>query len=146
MAGAGLTMARLFRVLVCFTVCAALAGCGEENPKTYPIPGRLVYTDGKPVPGATIVLRTTHREKVVVARGAVDKDGRFELTTFATKDGVIEGDHEITIIPIPGSDGDGPPKRIIPTKYSSAETSDLTFTVKADTPEILITIEPVGKR
>ncbi|MCE9560623.1 MAG: carboxypeptidase-like regulatory domain-containing protein [Planctomycetes bacterium] len=123
-----------------------LSGCGGGNPKTYRIPGRLVYEDGKPVPGATIVLQTTHDGKRIPARGLVNPDGTFELTTFTDKDGVIEGEHDITIVPLPATDSATPSKPVIAAKYSSSESSGLKFTVKLDTTEILVKVEPPGKK
>lgn len=124
---------------------AVLAGCGSGNPKTYPIPGRLVYRDGQPVPGATVVLQTTQGDKQLTARGMVRTDGTFDLTTFAEGDGAVEGEHRVTVIPIPSADG---PKvaTVVPAKYADPDQSKLTVSIAPGTPEIRITIDPPGKR
>jgi len=126
----------------CLLVLGGLSGCGNGNPKTYRIPGRLVYEDGKPVPGATIVLQTTHDGQRIAARGMVNTDGTFELTTFTDNDGVIEGEQDITIVALPATDSATPSKPVVAAKYSSAESSGLKFTVKPDTTELLIKVEP----
>lgn len=130
----------------CLLALCCVSGCGDATPKTYRIPGRLVYEDGKPVPGATIVLQTTHDGKRVVARGQVNADGTFELTTFTDKDGVVEGEHDVTIVPLPATDGATPSKPVVAAKYSNADSSGLKVTVKPDATEILVKVEPPGKK
>lgn len=129
-------------VSVCILALGCVSGCGDATPKTYRVPGRLVYEDGKPVPGATIVLTTTHDGKRIPARGMVNPDGTFELTTFADKDGVIAGEHDVTIVSLPATDSATPSKPVVAAKYSNSETSGLKTTVKPDAAEILIKVEP----
>jgi hypothetical protein len=75
-----------------------------------------------------------------------DKDGTFELTTFTDKDGVIEGEHDVTVVALPATDSATPSKPIVAAKYSNAETSGLKVTVRPDATEILIKVEaPVKK-
>jgi len=76
----------------------------------------------------------------------VNTDGTFELTTFTDKDGVIEGEHDITIVAVPATDSATPSKPVVAAKYSSSESSGLKFTVKPDTTELLIKVEPPGKK
>ncbi|MBA4190333.1 MAG: hypothetical protein C0467_20290 [Planctomycetaceae bacterium] len=135
-------MARRFHYWLLVSACLLTLGCNAGTPKTYRIPGRLVYDDGKPVPGATIVLQTTHDGQRIAARGMVNTDGTFELTTFTDKDGVIEGEHDITIVLLPATDSATPSKPVVAAKYSNSESSGLKFTVKPDTTEILIKVEP----
>ena len=82
-----------------------LAGCGDGSLKTYKIPGKLVYQDNSPVPGASVVLQTTVGDKVVSARGMASQDGRFTLTTFKEADGIVAGEHTVSISPLPAPDG-----------------------------------------
>ncbi|WP_439621918.1 carboxypeptidase-like regulatory domain-containing protein [Gemmata sp.] len=130
----------------CFLALCCLSGCGDATPKTYRIPGRLVYEDGTPVPGATVVLQTTHDGKRIPARGMANPDGTFELTTFTDKDGVIEGEHDVTVVPLPATDSAAPAKPVVAAKYSNAESSGLKVTVKPDATEILIKVEAPGKK
>lgn len=116
-----------------------LAGC-SDGPRTYRIPGKLVYADGAPVPGASVVLQTTAGEKIIAARGMASPDGTFTLTTFKNEDGVVAGDHEISISPLPAPDGAKPAQPPVPAEYWDFTTSGLTTTVTPDTPELVITI------
>jgi hypothetical protein len=124
----------------------ALAGCGDGNPKTYPIPGRLVYQGGAPVPGATIVFQTTVEGKVIPARGMVQQDGRFELTTFKEGDGVVAGEHKVAVVSLPSPDGPKPVHPIIPPQYGDFDSSGLKSTVTPETQEIVITINRAGRK
>ncbi|VTU02617.1 secreted protein : Uncharacterized protein OS=Blastopirellula marina DSM 3645 GN=DSM3645_13555 PE=4 SV=1: CarboxypepD_reg [Gemmataceae bacterium] len=130
----------------CLLALCCLSGCGDANPKTYRVPGRLVYEDGKPVPGATVVLQTTHEGRRIPARGMTDKDGAFELTTFTDKDGVLEGEHDVTIVALPATDSATPTRPVVAAKYSSVESSGLKVTVRPDATEILIKVEAPGKK
>src|SRR4051794_39670368 len=78
-------MAKFFfplRVAAAGLLAGILAGCGSGGPRTYQIPGKLTYEDGTPVPGASIVLQTHVKDQVIAARGMVQRDGQFHLTTF----------------------------------------------------------------
>ena len=123
----------LFLILVLF------AGCGGDL-KTYRIPGKLVYEDGSPVPGASVVLQTKVGDQIVAARGVASPDGRFDLATFKEADGVVAGEHEVSISPLPVAEGVKVARPVIPALYWDFATSGLKTTVAPDTPEIILTI------
>lgn len=116
-----------------------LAGC-SDGPRTYRIPGKLVYADGAPVPGASVVLQATVDDKIVAARGMATLDGQFTLTTFQDGDGVVAGEHQVSISPIPAPDGPKPVQLPVPVEYWDFETSGLATTITPETKEIVITI------
>ncbi|WP_254513250.1 hypothetical protein [Anatilimnocola floriformis] len=122
-----------------FILSAILTGCGSSGPRTYRIPGQLVYDDGTPVPGASVVLQTKVDDKVISARGMVGLEGKFELTTFHEGDGVVAGEHQVAISAIPVPDGVKPPPPI-PPRYGTFETSGLTTSVTPSTKLIEIKI------
>lgn len=126
--------------LFALALLVPVAGCGDGNPKTYSIPGRLVYEDGKPVPGASVVFQTTVDGKVVSARGMAGPDGRFELTTFKEKDGVVAGEHRVAVSPVPVPDDQKPAVPAVPPPYGDFATSGLKATVAPDTSELVVTI------
>jgi hypothetical protein len=121
-----------------------LAGCGTSGPKTYKIPGKLVYEDQSPVPGASVVLQTTIDGQVISARGMVGPDGAFELTTFKMGDGVVAGEHDVSVSPLPAPDG-APAPPSIPMKYWDFATSELRTTVTPETKEIVIKLDRAAK-
>jgi hypothetical protein len=123
----------------------AVTGCGSGGPRTYRIPGKLVYDDGSPVGGASVVLQTTVNDKPVDARGMVAPDGKFELSTFKEGDGVVAGEHQVSISPVPVPEGTRPLGPPIPAKYWDFSTSQLTTSVTPQTTEILITLNRNAK-
>ncbi len=133
----------LFRLLT-VAFCLALVGCGSGEIKTYQIPGKLVYDDGTPVNNASIVLQTTVGDKAVEARGSADPEGKFELTTFHDGDGVVAGEHSVSVAPITVGDSATPTAPHVPPKYSDFTTSGLKTTVTPETKEIVITISRSG--
>jgi hypothetical protein len=137
-------MTGLFRSVVGIplVLCAALlVGCSKGEVKTYPIPGKLVYQDNSPVPGATLVFQTTVDGKPVAARGTADSEGKFTLTTFEEGDGVVAGEHQVSVSPLPAGDGPAPVKPAVPPVYSDFAASGLKTTVSPETSEIVITID-----
>ncbi len=135
----------LQRVALAALLLAGLSGCGGDL-KTYSVPGKLAYQDGTAVPGASIVLQTTVGDKVISARGMATPDGRFTLTTFKPGDGVVAGDHQVSISPLPAPDGAKPAQPPVPNQYWDFTTSGLTTTVTPQTSEIVLTINRSAKK
>lgn len=121
-------------------------GCGKRGPQTYRIPGKLVYEDNSPVPGASVVLQTTVDGQLIDARGMASPDGKFDLTTFRDGDGVVAGDHQVAISPLPAPDGAKPAQPPVPSQYWDFSSSGLRTSVTPQTKEIVITIDRSGKK
>lgn len=130
--------------LASVALCLAIVGCGGGEIETYPIPGKLVYEDGTPVNGATLVLQTTVDEKTIDARGEADSEGKFQLTTFEEGDGVVAGEHAVAVSSITMGDSATPMAPSVPPVYSDFSTSGLKTTVTPETKEIVITIKRSG--
>jgi hypothetical protein len=62
------------------------------------------------------------------ANGELKADGTFVLTTFQPGDGVVAGEHRVSVT------GTGPrtSKELVPKKYLSGDTSKLTAQVDSD--------------
>jgi hypothetical protein len=73
-------------------------------------------------------------------------DGKFALTTFKEGDGVVAGEHQVSISPLPAADGAKPVQPPVPAMYWDFTTSGLTTTVTPNTSEIVITINRSGKK
>ncbi len=69
-------------------VCSLLCGCSSQLP-TYPVAGKIRFVEGGPVKVGTVELKS--REHGVQARGHIETDGTFTLTTFAEGDGAVAG-------------------------------------------------------
>lgn len=120
------------------------SGCGDGGPRTYPIPGKAAFEDGTPVESGSIVFQIELDGKPVPARGMV-KDGAFTLTTFKPNDGIVAGEHAVSLRGLPPAEGAKPPANPIPAKYGDFGTSGLKATVAPDTKEIVIKIAKGAK-
>ena len=136
---------------------AVSSGCGggvEDRPPTFPVSGTVAY-NGSPVEGATVSFMMEGAPRA--ATGVTNKDGKFQLSTFALNDGAVVGTHTITVMKDDPSKGDGPSddallkdpnalagqmekmaeeadnfKGVLPQKYSAMSSSPLSETVSED--------------
>jgi hypothetical protein len=105
---------------------ALLAGC-DSSRQTYPAGGTVLFDDGKPLSQGLVTFRLTGTAESVTARGPIQRDGTFTLTTFKDGDGAIAGTHQaLVVVPLVESYTGPPP---INRKFSSYESSKLEFTV-----------------
>lgn len=141
------------RIAILCLCLSTLSGCGAEKVKrdpVYPVKGKVTYK-GKPVVGADVTF--AHEGGKRSAFGRTDNEGMYQLTTFGSNDGAIEGKQSVTIskpsaapaepeAPIESDayvpPGFGPPPKAqkptdeIPAKYSQAATSGLIAVVNTD--------------
>ena len=109
-------------------VIVTLVGCGGSD-RAYPVSGKVVYTDGRPVVAGTIEFESVDRQPKINARGIIQADGTFRLGTFADGDGAVAGKHRAIVMwPVRTEDHDPGPSDVDP-RYSSYDKSGLEFTV-----------------
>ena len=117
-------------------VTFSLVGCGSGHAPTYPTSGKVTFTDGKTLGGGSVSFRSLDEARATSARGMIQPDGSFVLTTFEQGDGAVEGRHQALVsVPISPEQDDykgGPPPAAIDSKFSSFTTSGLEFTVSTD--------------
>ena len=123
---------------------SVIPGCGSS--KTSPVTG-VVTLDGRPVAKAGVAFRPLDGSRM--STGETNQDGEFTLTCYERGDGAIPGSHTVTVtkfeekrLDLPeGADeltaemaaskaGEPKKKWLVPEKYSSKDTSGLTFTVE----------------
>src|SRR5687768_214146 len=78
---------------------AALVGCGDGLPQTYPVQGKVVYRGAKGPPGGTITFQLA-ADPQVVADAELGADGRFVLTTKMlgkSKPGAAAGEYNVMV-------------------------------------------------
>jgi hypothetical protein len=142
-------MIRWARCSWALLLLVASSGCGRGLPETAPVTGRVTL-GGQPVPGGAIQFWPKSGRP---ARGAIQPDGTYTLTTFDDKDGAVLGQHVVTIEatrvegpvpPIkstedeiayysrPGAKPLVEPKieRLVPERYGRRETSGLSAEVR----------------
>lgn len=129
---------RQLRRLAIGLVFVPLVGCGRGGTPTYSAGGKVQYEDGSPLFAGTVSFRSLENVNHPAARGEVQSDGSFELTTFSPGDGAVLGRHQVLVVlPTqggrPGFKLPTPPPPIAP-RFSNFETSGLEFTV-TETPE-----------
>ncbi len=100
-----------------------------------PVRGKVFYR-GSPAVGAEIVFRPARaaaRKPAETARGRVEADGSFRLTTYRAFDGAAAGEYQISMTwypPTPVLGGSRGANRL-PERYARPETSKLTATVES---------------
>ena len=123
------------RAVLCTpTLLVSLVGCGS-GARTYPAGGRVTFPDGSPLDGGAVEFRSLDTDPSVSARGMINADGTFSLTTYESDDGAVEGKHQALIVP-KRPDGhrweelrfSGQPPPFDP-RFQRFDTSGLTFTV-----------------
>lgn len=85
------------RLQICICIgILSFVGCGSGREKTYPVEGIVVFKDGSRVKVGTVETKSLRTGSQ--ARGTIDQDGRFSLTTFENNDGAVAGDHQVVIV------------------------------------------------
>jgi hypothetical protein len=121
-------------------VMLTLAGC-ESNPMAsltlYPVKGRVLLPDGKPLTSGRIVFVAA--KSTVTSTATIESDGSF-VVKGSTGDGLPEGDYRVRLEvdesklrPAAGKPGQAMPTALpFPAKYADEDSSELTATVKPD--------------
>lgn len=127
---------------------ASFVGCSDGRLKTYPVKGKVAFKTGSPVHVGTIELKS--REHGVQARGSIDKDGTFTLTTYVDSDGAVAGLHDCVVVQFvmteeltdfkPSAQG------VVHPRFASYSTSGLSVGIKTDQPnDLKIEVEGIKK-
>lgn len=142
-------------------ILVGTGGCSPEGapwakarPPVYPVSGRVLL-GGQPLVGASVHFFSADAKRT--AYGMTDGEGRFELTTFESGDGAVEGEHSVKVrkvdiishddpsIDYASSLKTAPPpetKWHSPQRYADYATSGLSAVVAKDGPnKILLELE-----
>ena len=121
--------------VACITFCCTVVGCGRPADML-PVHGQVLFR-GEPLTYGSVMFQPT--EEGELARGKIQEDGTFVLTTHKTGDGVRLGTCRVRVTayeaqrpggakPV-GKDEPTLGRSAIPTKYQSFGTSELTVEV-----------------
>jgi hypothetical protein len=116
---------------VTLVLIGLVTGCGSGKLPTYQADGKVKYSDGKPMSVGWVSFRSLDTEKPLTARGEVKSDGTFRLTTFRTDDGAVLGRHQ-AVVAAPVREDDPPSAAVLDRRFSSYDSSGLSFTVSED--------------
>ncbi|WP_145291565.1 hypothetical protein [Pirellulimonas nuda] len=87
--------------------------------------------DGKPLPqGIVYVIPSKGR----MAKGLIQADGSFELSTYGDGDGAQLGTHPVTVAALSADELDASQKKLrvpVPKRYTQARSSGLSVDVQA---------------
>jgi hypothetical protein len=140
---------RVCYVLALIGFVLQIAGCGSNGPEVYPVRGKVVYQDGTPMSEGMVEFEALEGEfSGRNARGLIQDDGTFVLTTQKPGDGAVAGQHRAIIrepIRIVGFGEQGRPPIIDPV-FAQYATSGLKFTVKEQENQIEIEVHKPGDR
>ena len=122
--------------LVAAGLAPGLTGCGRgDRLPTYKTTGSVLFSDGKPLEGGTIVFESV--DHPVTARSVIDLDGTFTLNTYGKGDGAVAGKHRVAISPAVNMAIDRDevrPRRVIHPRFTDIDESGLEFEVNAEGP------------
>jgi len=126
---------RMLTLLSVSTITVALVGCGDGRPGRVPMSGQVLI-DGEPL---------THGYVRFVPKDArpsgakLDEQGRFTLSCYGEKDGIIPGVHQLEV---DASEWISNKKRKwhAPPKYFRYKTSELTQEITESTESIVINL------
>lgn len=134
------------RLQVGLLVCL-LFGCGVAGPKTAIVKGTVTFK-GKPVPNGTVTFVPASGHH---ATGEIRPDGSYTLTSFRPGDGAVPGTYKVIVVAMQDMTGRLPedrtplPPPIVPNKYTSIATTDLTVEVKEGENQIDLPLRDDGK-
>ena len=122
-------------VLVAALLISVLVGC-NRRPRVAPVSGVVKY-EGQPLEFGAIMTQPAQGQP---ARGMIQSDGSFVLSTFDEGDGAIVGTHKVRIScyeaqrdGMQASEGEiSLGKLLIPRKYTLYDQSGLTLEVAND--------------
>ncbi|HEY2411855.1 MAG TPA: hypothetical protein VGI40_06420 [Pirellulaceae bacterium] len=118
-------------------VALLLPGCGGGSTGLAVVKGKISYK-GKPVPHGTVNFLPNDGNKPT-GTGEIQPDGSYELKTFVSNkpsNGAVVGQHKVVIVAIMDQANVLPEQRsplsepIVPVKYTSPATSDLSANVE----------------
>lgn len=135
------TTQRMIRCGVAVTL-AALAGCSDAGPETYPVAGRVEVGGGPGLLAGHHVELTRTDDPTARAAGVIDGAGRFRVETLdrgRVKGGAREGSYHARLVL--ADEGDGRPKPKVPRKYLDFKTSGWTVQVPA-AGDVTLTVAP----
>lgn len=128
----------LIGTLIPFSSCS-------ESAKTYPVEGKVAFNDGAPLTAGVVEFEAENAgSKRPNARGEIQADGTYRLTTFQDGDGAMEGSYRVIVVPerVVISNMSGPPPKMpIHPRFMSYDSSGLQFTVKSGPNQFNIAVE-----
>jgi hypothetical protein len=115
-------------VVLAVALPSGMVGCGASM---YPVRGKVTYPDGTPLAEGMVVFESQGQEKLITARGDIQADGRYELSTRKPGDGILAGKYRVLVAPRADPNAVDRPSRSAPfdQRFMNFNTSGLEFEV-----------------
>ena len=128
-------------------MCFVLTGCSDQL-RTYPVSGKVRFANGGVVHVGTVELKS--REHKVQARGQIQSDGSFTLTTYKDGDGAVAGMHDCVVVQFVMAEGISGHKPstigVVDRRYASYSTSGLSAEISTDhSNELILKVDGIQK-
>jgi hypothetical protein len=112
-----------------------VAGCKPTMtppPAPTPVRGKVLFANGQPLRGGVVTFNPVGEtlDRRYQGWGFVKPDGSYEVVSVGS--GVAPGAYKVTVGPKDEGELRGSNAKQIPKKYSSTETTPLSFEVSAD--------------
>jgi len=111
-------------------------GCGESRLPTAPVTGKVLY-NGEPLQFGLVMTRP---DVGPLARGTIQPDGSFSLSSYESDDGAVLGTHRVRVtcfenqrpgaVPPPADTEATLGRSWIPPRYANFHSSGLTLDVQ----------------
>jgi hypothetical protein len=136
---------RAWRTVVGIAAALVVAGCGGGS---YPVQGEVLWSDGTPATElAGGFVGFSSEAAKLSARGEINPDGSFSLSSLRKDDGLPPGVYQVIVAPPEPSATEGPAaqpvqgRRLLPTKYQSYQNSGLEITVEPKRNQVKLKLE-----
>ncbi len=122
-----------------------VAGAGGCGAKMHPVRGTVTLEDGTPLTRGLVIFERFEGGPPLTARGNIQADGRYELSTEKPGDGVPPGRYKVAINPLDTSDVPDE-RKVLPfdIKYLDLKKSGLEHEVKPGPNEYPIKLSRPG--
>jgi hypothetical protein len=131
---------RRIRWVAPLLLLVGIVGCGRYCP----VRGTVTLEDGTAVSSGMVVFESKDAAKAITARGDIQPDGNYQLSTARPGDGVPPGVYRVLVAPPPQNPDQPPIKEVFDSRYSAFATSGLEFEVKSGSNEYPIRLRKPG--
>lgn len=115
--------------VIWLVVCVAFtAGCASKGYTTFAVSGTVKHADGS-IPAGEVTqvsfIPVAQTKGAQSAFGEIQKDGRFQISTYEANDGALAGEYKVTFTIFKSYAGQ---EQLVAEKFTKSETTP--FTVK----------------
>jgi hypothetical protein len=124
------------RVILLTSLVGILAGCSGSGSSGPEVKGKVLFANGKPLTTGIVIFQPNPKkgnQSKHEARGTIDADGNYTLASEARgQTGIPPGWYRVAVVATKQDPKNeyAPPTWLIPSRYGSVETSNLSYEVK----------------